>query len=144
MPIPDNPQTRQEMYLDAMATGDSSGIPDTPQTREEMYLDAIAKNGSGGGGGGVGGGVIEGVYSSADNAITLSLTAAQLWSLCLTGSVSVHFTIVEGDDSDEFVSFVNMNRKSTYVGETTYNFGIQDFYAEGLSASDVVVLEGGK
>lgn len=54
MPIPDNPQTRQEMYLNAMATGDSSGIPESPQTREEMYLDAIVKNGSGGGGGGGG------------------------------------------------------------------------------------------
>lgn len=56
MPIPDNPQTRQEMYLNAMATGDSSGIPESPQTREEMYLDAIVKNGSGGSGGGSGGG----------------------------------------------------------------------------------------
>lgn len=52
MPIPDTPYTRKEAYLNAAATGDSSGIPETPYTREEMYLDAIAKNGGGGGGGG--------------------------------------------------------------------------------------------
>ena len=49
--IPDVPYTRKEQYLNAIAKGDSSGIPDTPYTREEMYLDAIAKNGGGGGGG---------------------------------------------------------------------------------------------
>lgn len=52
MPIPDKPYTRREAYLNAAATGDSSGIPETPYTREEMYLDAIARNGGGGGGGG--------------------------------------------------------------------------------------------
>ena len=52
MPIPDTPQTRQEQYLNAIATGDASGIPDTPQCRQEQYLDAIAKNGGGGGSGG--------------------------------------------------------------------------------------------
>ena len=57
MPIPDTPQTRQEQYLNAIATGDASGIPDTPQCRQEQYLDAIARNG-GGGGGGSGGGVL--------------------------------------------------------------------------------------
>ena len=36
--IPDRPYTRKEQYLDTIATGDSSGIPDTPYTREEMYL----------------------------------------------------------------------------------------------------------
>ena len=50
MPIPYTPYTRKEAYLNAVATGDSSGIPETPYTREEMYLDAIAKGGSGGGG----------------------------------------------------------------------------------------------
>lgn len=51
MPIPETPYTREEAYLNAIATGDSSGIPETPYTREEMYLDAIARNGGGGGGG---------------------------------------------------------------------------------------------
>lgn len=51
MPIPETPYTRKEAYLNAAATGDSSGIPETPYTREEMYLDYIARNGGGGGGG---------------------------------------------------------------------------------------------
>lgn len=50
MALPDAPHTRGEMYLNAIATGDSSGIPSAPYTREEMYLDAIAKGGGGGGG----------------------------------------------------------------------------------------------
>lgn len=55
MPIPETPYTRKEAYLNAIATGDSSGIPETPYTREKMYLDYIARNGGGGGGGGGGG-----------------------------------------------------------------------------------------
>ena len=51
MPIPETPYTREEAYLNAIATGDSGGIPETPYTREEMYLDAIARKGGGGGGG---------------------------------------------------------------------------------------------
>jgi len=53
--LPETPQTREEAYLNAVATGDTSGIPTAPQTREEQYLDYIAKNGGGGGGGGGGG-----------------------------------------------------------------------------------------
>lgn len=53
MPIPDQPYTRDEMYLNAIATGDSSGVPATPYTRKEMYLEAIAKGGGGSSGGGV-------------------------------------------------------------------------------------------
>ena len=56
MPIPDTPYTREEMYLNAAATGNTSGIPAQPLTRQEQYLDAIAKNG--GGGGSTGGGVL--------------------------------------------------------------------------------------
>ena len=48
--LPENPVTRQEMYLNRIATG-SGTLPEKPITREEMYLDAIAKNGGGGGGG---------------------------------------------------------------------------------------------
>lgn len=51
MSVPETPYTRKEMYLDAIARGESSGIPERPYTREEMYLDAIAKSGGGGGGG---------------------------------------------------------------------------------------------
>lgn len=55
MPLPENPQTREEMYLNGIATGSTDGLPDAPVTREEMYLDYIARNGGGGGGGGGGG-----------------------------------------------------------------------------------------
>lgn len=45
------PITRQEEYLAAIASGDASNIPASPVTREEQYLDYIAQNGGGGGGG---------------------------------------------------------------------------------------------
>ena len=54
MPLPDNPQSRSEQYLNAIATGDNSGLPEFPQSRMEQYLDVIAQNGGGGGGGGGG------------------------------------------------------------------------------------------
>jgi len=47
MPIPNNPITRKEAYLAAIA-GQEVAVPAYPITREESYLDAIAKNGSGG------------------------------------------------------------------------------------------------
>ena len=47
MPIPNNPITRKETYLAAIA-GQEVAVPAYPLTREEAYLDAIAKNGSGG------------------------------------------------------------------------------------------------
>lgn len=43
------PNTRKEQYLNAIATGNASGLP-TPITREEEYLDAIAKGGGSGDG----------------------------------------------------------------------------------------------
>lgn len=51
MSYPETPLTRQEMYLDAIARGETDGIPAVPNTRLEMYLDYIARNGGGGGGG---------------------------------------------------------------------------------------------
>ena len=45
--IPNKPITRAERFLNAAATGDTSGLPE-PITREEQYLKAIAE-GSGGG-----------------------------------------------------------------------------------------------
>lgn len=90
MPIPDNPQTRQEMYLNAMATGDSSGIPESPQTREEMYLDAIVKNGSGGGGGGGGGPLlVHFTYDEDNDRYPGDSTASQVYASCLTYGFAV-------------------------------------------------------
>lgn len=53
MALPDAPQTRSEQYLNAIATGSTSGIPEAPQTRMEQYLDVIANNGGGSSGGGI-------------------------------------------------------------------------------------------
>ena len=52
MTLPNEPLTRQEMYLSKIA-GEDTELPAEPLTREEMYLDEIARNGGGGGGGGV-------------------------------------------------------------------------------------------
>lgn len=73
MGLPDEPRTRKEMYLNAMATGDSGGIPDAPVTREEMYLDAIAKGGGGGGGGGGSGVLIANVIFDEQTGMPSSL-----------------------------------------------------------------------
>lgn len=45
--LPNTPETRREQFLNAIATGDTSGLPE-PVTREEVYLDYIAENGGGG------------------------------------------------------------------------------------------------
>lgn len=45
-----NPITRKEQYL-AKAAGESVSIPEEPHTREEMYLKQIAEGGDPGGGG---------------------------------------------------------------------------------------------
>jgi len=51
MSLPNNPQTRKEMYLSNIA-GQGTPLPEAPITREEAYLDAIAKGGGGGTGDG--------------------------------------------------------------------------------------------
>lgn len=61
MSYPEEPMTRQEQYLDAIARGETDGMPAVPNTRMEMYLDAIARNGGGGGGA-----VIAGKYDPAE------------------------------------------------------------------------------
>jgi len=46
MPLPENPETREEMYLNRMAGG--PGALPKPITRKEQYLDIIARYGQGG------------------------------------------------------------------------------------------------
>ena len=46
--IPNNPITRKEQYLAAIA-GQGVAVPDHPITREEAYLEAIYENGGGSG-----------------------------------------------------------------------------------------------
>ena len=51
-PVPEEPLTREEQYLSAIAgVTSSSDIPEKPLTRIEAYLDKIVENGGGGGGG---------------------------------------------------------------------------------------------
>lgn len=52
MALPDYPITREEQYLNNIATG-SGEIPPYPVTRVEQYLDYIAEHGGGGGGVGI-------------------------------------------------------------------------------------------
>lgn len=50
-PVPEEPLTREEQYLSAIAgVTSSSDIPEKPLTRIEAYLDKIVENGSGGSG----------------------------------------------------------------------------------------------
>ena len=48
--LPEEPITREEQYLSAIA-GEDHEIPEKPITRIEQYLDYIARNGGGGSGG---------------------------------------------------------------------------------------------
>ena len=51
-PVPEEPLTREEEYLSAIAgVTASTEIPEKPLTRVEAYLDKIVENGGGGGGG---------------------------------------------------------------------------------------------
>jgi len=75
--LPGNPKNRKEKYLNAIATGDPSGLP-TPITREEAYLAFIAENGGGGGGGT---GEVKGVKGNAESTYrkgNVNLTPANL------------------------------------------------------------------
>lgn len=54
-------------------------IPDFPQTRIEMYLNAIAKNGGGGGGGGTSINLIECELTATESGgLRAAMTAAEL------------------------------------------------------------------
>lgn len=49
-PVPEEPLTREEQYLSAIAgVTEKTEIPEKPLTRIETYLDEIVKNGGGGG-----------------------------------------------------------------------------------------------
>jgi len=82
MALPDTPQTREEAYLNAVATGSTSGLPSAPQTREEQYLDYIAKNGGGGSGGG---GVLVVTATLTDQTHgTCDKTMGEIWTAAQT------------------------------------------------------------
>ena len=62
MALPNEPITKQEMYLSNIA-GQNTALPDEPITREEMYLDYIAKSG------GTGEGDMKKSVYDSDNAV---------------------------------------------------------------------------
>ena len=95
MSIPENPQTRSEQYLDAIATGDTSGIPEYPQCRMEQYLDYIAKNGGSGGGGG-GGGVL--VVTAETDTETSTSTLDKTWQEIHDAMLAGGAVILSQDD----------------------------------------------
>ena len=77
MAIPENPVTRKEHFL-AKAAGESVNTPD-PITREEMYLDAIA-SGSGGGGGGDNRFVVHCTPTAEDYSGTMDKTVSEMFN----------------------------------------------------------------
>ena len=101
MPIPDTPYTRKEAYLNAVATGDSSGIPETPYTREEMYLDYIARNGGGGGGGSSGILVVHVVEITGTENFRLDKTWQEIWDAQTSGViVAISNGYVQGNTAE--------------------------------------------
>ena len=89
-PVPEEPETREEQYLSAIAqVTPATQIPPKPLTRVEAYLNKIVENGTGGGGGGttnynalenkpqINGHELSGNKSSADLGLQPALTTAQ-------------------------------------------------------------------
>ena len=123
MPIPDTPQTRQEQYLNAIATGDASGIPDTPQCRQEQYLDAIAKNGGGGGSGG-GALVVTVTLDGSGTNRTMNKTWKEIYdALCNGNTVVARYT-----DDNEFTFQDNVDTVIA-VEEMLYKDGGDHFFS---------------
>ena len=112
MAIPDTPQTRGEQYLNAIATGDTSGIPDTPQTREEMYLDAIAKGG---------GGSAEGAALVVKNVVNDGVeTLDKTWQEIFDSNYCLVVTLLEEDNKmiDYFITLGFNTETQKYYAET--------------------------
>lgn len=89
-PVPEEPETREEQYLSAIAqVTPATQIPPEPLTRVEAYLNKIVENGTGGGGGGttnynalenkpqINSHELSGNKSSADLGLQPTLTTAQ-------------------------------------------------------------------
>lgn len=124
MPIPNNPQTREEQYLNAMATGNTSGLPSAPQTRAEQYLDYIAKNGGGGGGGGGDSGIVVLHPTKVGNDIILDKTYSEIRSAMLSGKMVVR--ILEAQDESEEVGF-------SYVWSARFDTSTELYSVEGIN-----------
>lgn len=90
-PVPEEPETREEQYLSAIAqVTPATQIPPEPLTRVEAYLNKIVENGTGGGGGGttnynalenkpqINSHELSGNKSSSDLGLQAALTETQL------------------------------------------------------------------
>ena len=123
--IPATPYTRKEQYLNAIATGNTDGLPETPFTREEMYLDAIANNGGGGGGGG-------GTFSEEWDFTSATPLVGKNYGITLTAS---------GMDYGENGAIFNGSSDVIRMGETLYTWAIgqivieADVYSSALKSS---------
>lgn len=135
MPIPEYPQSRSEEYLDAIATGDNSGLPDFPQSRMEQYLDAIAK----GGGGSSGGGAL--VVNLSENYVC-DKTAGEM--LAAMETVGVVIKIAFSDDTSIAPVIAGYGKSSGFGFGVYTDDGILYFTAETENGYPVLQSDGGE
>lgn len=127
MALPNEPLTREERYLSAIA-GQEVGIP-TPITRVEQYLAYIAENGTGGGGGY--GGKILGSYDTLAELEEEHPTGSK-GDAYLVGTTSIHVYIwVEEDGWTDGGAFAAIEGPQGPKGETG------DDGADGVSITGI-------
>ena len=151
MALPNNPQTRKEMYLSNMA-GQGTALPSEPHTREEEYLDYIAKNGGGGGTGE--GDMTKAVYDD-DLAVASAGGIADYVAGAITGKVDkVQGKGLSTNDYDDSAKAIVDNvttaldaKQPKTLSEPIYVNGIAKFSVEtaidavnGLAASNKSAL----
>ena len=122
MPIPENPQSRSEQYLNAIATGDNSGLPEFPQSRMEQYLEVIAQNG---GGGSSGGGVLV-VHVDLDTRV-LDKTWQEIYDapfavlkmeMSANSLATYYVTSVEGEDGNYYIYIKSLDSQQPIIFTT--------------------------
>lgn len=110
MAIPENPITRKEHFL-AKAAGESVNTPD-PITREEMYLNAIASASGGGGGSADNRFEVTLKPNAADYSGTMDKTSGELYDAYFggkeiwftVGPMSAPCTFFQYDDVDNYIT----------------------------------------
>ena len=127
MPIPENPQSRSEQYLNAIATGDNSGLPEFPQSRMEQYLEVIAQNGGGSSGGGALVVTCTKEGSPLTEKITANKTSKEIYDAYAAGTAVV---------------FINANVFPTVMDIDTISTLIFASYSEEDGYSFTVVADG--
>lgn len=128
MPIPENPQSRSEQYLNAIATGDNSGLPEYPQSRMEQYLEAIAQNGGGSSGGGVlavhvdgSTGALDKTWQEINDAVESNTIVVSVATV--KGAVTQSFGAGVWKDEGENLYGVNLNYE-TYVASSASGYPV--------------------